>query len=722
MKLRTLEPFGIEVTDLPDLSAASDTEIEQIVAAVLSNDGCGILVVRNQDLPPKKLQDALFRFKGHFGMPLKYDRWPGQSPGVIGCPYLALLGNYKARKDNDLGVDCSVGEQIGEFKPAQNVVEEWHTDGSFLRSPKAAIALYAPLHLKDALPPVGAATRFASNARLYDSLDDDEKARLDGLATVHSWESFMRFLEARDPKRPKVTAADIAKKPDMTYPLVRIHPETGQRAFYINPKNTKRVVRLAPGWPNTPSETPPLPEEAPDDAAGEKLVKDLAERIIATGVYAHQWTPGDFVLWDNRQLLHAASPFDADKYERLLFRCEFSGEPVLHLPLNRPISGKTAPLEHPTLRDKYEYHLRCHPGSVAWGYLDANRPAQLIVPNGATVAIDTVTGDPTCLPCNEEDLGNSDEHLSFSNQNGGSSKWYTPPEMTSIYKEVTDRMIPGHILTGPVYVRDAKPGDVLAIDILEVGCRSNWAWTVSRPFGGLLEKAAPAHLRHTKLSTVSTPANPSGVAHPPWGGELPLRPFFGVIGTAPPANLGRQSSIPPRNAYGGNLDLKELVAGTTLFLPVHVDGALLYVGDGHARQGDGECCGTALETCLSGGFRLTVIKPQEGPSRPFPVKAPLSKPRAETPNELITMACAMRFDEAAKEALEEMLNWLGELRPGLKREDAYMLLSVAADVRVTQLCNAVSRGAHVVVDKSVLPPALSEEEVNGSAAKRSRHQ
>ena len=119
---------------------------------------------------------------------------------------------------------------------------------------------------------------------------------------------------------------------------------------------------------------------------------------------------------------------------------------------------------------------------------------------------------------------------------------------------------------------------------------------------------------------------------------------------------------------------------------------------------------------------MTVIKPQEGPSRPFPVKAPLSKPRAETPNELITMACAMRFDEAAKEALEEMLNWLGELRPGLKREDAYMLLSVAADVRVTQLCNAVSRGAHVVVDKSVLPPALSEEEVNGSAAKRSRHQ
>jgi len=135
-----------------------------------------VLCVRGQDLPPVALQEALFKFARYFGAPLKYERWPGQSPGVEGCQYLALLGNYRARKDNDLGVRCKQGEHIGEFKPAQNVVEEWHTDGSFLQSPKAAICLYAPLALEDALPPAGAATRFASPARLYDTLDDEEKA------------------------------------------------------------------------------------------------------------------------------------------------------------------------------------------------------------------------------------------------------------------------------------------------------------------------------------------------------------------------------------------------------------------------------------------------------------------------------------------------------------------------------------------------------------------
>jgi len=139
MRIRKLldAPLGVEVLDLPDVSKATDGQIKQIFDAMQGEDGCGVLCVRGQDLPPVALQEALFKFARYFGAPLKYERWPGQSPGVEGCPYLALLGNYRARKDNDLGVRCKQGEHIGEFKPAQNVVEEWHTDGSFLQSPKA---------------------------------------------------------------------------------------------------------------------------------------------------------------------------------------------------------------------------------------------------------------------------------------------------------------------------------------------------------------------------------------------------------------------------------------------------------------------------------------------------------------------------------------------------------------------------------------------------------
>lgn len=174
---------------------------------------------------------------------------------------------------------------------------------------------------------------------------------------------------------------------------------------------------------------------------------------------------------------------------------------------------------------------------------------------------------------------------------------------------------------------------------------------------------------------------------------------------------------------------------------VHAAGALLVLGDGHARQGDGECCGTALETSLSGAVRLTVLKSSVpravpassmvsssiiAPATPLVranhdavraaaaasmgVRAPLARPRAESPSALITLACAARVDDAASHALEEMLAWLAEVRPRLARADAYLLLSVAADVRITQLVNGTSRGCHCVLEKRCLPPADREEE------------
>jgi alpha-ketoglutarate-dependent taurine dioxygenase len=170
---------------------------------------------------------------------------------------------------------------------------------------------------------------------------------------------FMRFLEARDPSREKVTEADIAAKPEVAWPLVRTHPRTGRRSLYINPKNTRAVVSL-PEWPTDPIQlaaqgtrvapalsgldqsscvetldsTQTAVLEAMDgDAEGVKFVHGLASAVLDSGVYAHKWMKGDFLIWDNRVLLHAASPFDASAYERFLFRMEFPGEVVMKAPL-----------------------------------------------------------------------------------------------------------------------------------------------------------------------------------------------------------------------------------------------------------------------------------------------------------------------------------------------------------------------------------------------------
>jgi alpha-ketoglutarate-dependent taurine dioxygenase len=204
MEIHHLSPFGIEVRGLEDLSAATPAQVRSLFDAMVSDAGCGVLVVRAQHLPPAALERTLHAFGAHFGAPIRYDRWPGQSKGVEGHPHLSLLGNYRARRDGDLGVACVAGERIGEYKPAIDAIEEWHTDGSFLAAPKAAVALYAPRDLTGALPAEGGATRFASCARAFDALPPEERAALHGLGSVHSWELFMRLLEARDPAHPKV--------------------------------------------------------------------------------------------------------------------------------------------------------------------------------------------------------------------------------------------------------------------------------------------------------------------------------------------------------------------------------------------------------------------------------------------------------------------------------------------------------------------------------------
>ena len=169
--------------------------------------------------------------------------------------------------------------------------------------------------------------------------------------------------------------------------------------------------------------------------------------------------------------------------------------------------------------------------------------------------------------------------------------------------------------------------------------------------------------------------------------EIPLRPFFGVIGVAPPIQTGRISSGPPW-IHTGNMDNKELVAGTALYLPVHVKGALFSVGDGHAGQGDGEICLTALETSLRGTFQFTVRKDMM-----------LRWARAETPTHYMTMGFHENLEEAAKIAVDEMLDFLVSEKH-LSRDNAYVLASDAVDLRITQLVDG-KKGVHALLPKAI---------------------
>jgi acetamidase/formamidase len=302
------------------------------------------------------------------------------------------------------------------------------------------------------------------------------------------------------------------------------------------------------------------------------------------------------------------------------------------------------------------------PDTVKWGFFDAAIPAVAHVASGSEVIIDTVSGEPNCLPSDRE--------------------YEILPEHRPILKQV-ERGPGPHFLTGPIHVEGAKPGDVLEVDILDVTLRQNWGFNLIIPLLGTIPEDFPNF--ELKILPIDKNARTVSLA---WGGKLDLNPFFGVMGVAPPPNWGRITSIVPR-AMGGNMDNKELVAGTKVYFPVFNDGALFSVGDGHGAQGDGEVCITAVETALTGRFKLTVRNDIE-----------LAAPRAETPTHYITMGFDEDLDDAVKQALRDMIRWIGEVRQ-LSKSDAYTLCSLAADFRVTQTVN-MAKGAHCMLRKSIL--------------------
>jgi acetamidase/formamidase len=236
-------------------------------------------------------------------------------------------------------------------------------------------------------------------------------------------------------------------------------------------------------------------------------------------------------------------------------------------------------------------------------------------------------------------------------------------------------------MSGPIFVQGAAPGDTLEVRILAIEFLHNFGVNAFSPGGGVLPDEYP----YAQLKLLRWPAGADRVEFKP-GITLPIVPFFGSIGVAPPPLVGRISSRPP-GWHGGNLDNKDLVAGSILYLPVHVTGALLSVGDGHAMQGHGEVTGTALETSLRGTFELRVRKGQR-----------LRWPRAETPTHYISMGLHEDLDEAARLATRELIDFL-VAEKGLSRDDAYMLCSLAADLHVTQAVDA-TKGVHATIAKS----------------------
>jgi acetamidase/formamidase len=316
------------------------------------------------------------------------------------------------------------------------------------------------------------------------------------------------------------------------------------------------------------------------------------------------------------------------------------------------------------------HRIAATPDTVRFGAFDATFPPVLTIRSGEVVELQCVSGGPEAMPRPETGL-------------------VVPPALAAIHAANPPRLGP-HILTGPVAVECAEPGDMLqvAIEAIEPGC--DWGFCGFRPLFGTLPEDFPYHrMLHIPVDRTARTAT-----LPMAGGiTLPLAPFFGVMGVAPPAEWGRLSTKEPR-AHGGNLDNKELVAGSTLFLPVHVPGALFSAGDGHGMQGDGEVCINALEMCLNGRFRLSVVK---GGGAKDPI---LRFPRAETPTHYISMGMHEDLDLAMKQALREMIAFI-VTRANIPAEDAYQFCSLAVDFHVTQTVNG-EKGVHGMLRKGIL--------------------
>lgn len=300
--------------------------------------------------------------------------------------------------------------------------------------------------------------------------------------------------------------------------------------------------------------------------------------------------------------------------------------------------------------------------NMLWGYLQAGVAPVLRVQSGDTVELGSFpAGGRECLPADLK-------------------------RVPAAYLEAIAALEQGagpHFVTGPVHVDGAQPGDVLQVDILDAWPTMDWGYmAIQPPLGALADEFTEHRMVQPDIDLQR------GVTRMPWGTEIDLDPFFGIMAVAPPADWGRCGSSVPM-AFGGNMDNKELKPGTTLYLPVFNEGAQFFAGDGHGVQGDGEVCLTALEMGIAGRFRLTVRRDLS-----------LTQPFAESATHLISIGLHEDLDEAARQAVREMILHLQRLTT-LTRDEAYMLCSVAGDLRISQLVDG-NKGVHMLLPRRYL--------------------
>lgn len=327
--------------------------------------------------------------------------------------------------------------------------------------------------------------------------------------------------------------------------------------------------------------------------------------------------------------------------------------------------------------------LLATPETVVWGaYGGAIKPA-LTVQSGDTVSIQTLStcGPPAGLRAR------------------GVAETDIPAWVAAIFEHqptAENRGPGGHLLTGPVAIEGAAPGDTLEVRIQKVEIDVPWACNGFGSGRGFLPNDFP----YSRMKLIPLDRQKM-IGHFAPGVDIPLHPFFGSMGIAV-SPAGRTDSAPPW-MNGGNMDNRELVAGTTLFLPVNSKGANFEVGDGHANQGNGEVDITALETQLTGTFQFILHK---GPSDLGETSNRLLWPRAETPSSYISMGFHEDLKSATEMAIRNMITFLANpemspVRPALSRADAYALVSVACDVDITQLVDLPRVGVHVVCPKAI---------------------
>ncbi len=314
------------------------------------------------------------------------------------------------------------------------------------------------------------------------------------------------------------------------------------------------------------------------------------------------------------------------------------------------------------------HRLLATPDTVAYGYYWSEAKPALRIASGDIIDVDTLL---TNSPMGLQRSGIPDEEIQESLR----------AVVAAFPQGHALRGPGGHILTGPVYVEGAQPGDTLEVRVLSIDLPIDYGYNgCSGYLRENCDRSQPQKIFRFNRTAMTSQFLP--------GIEIPLKPFFGSMGVAPAPEIGRVSSNPP-GRHAGNLDNRELVAGSTLYIPVFVPGALFEVGDGHAAQGDGEVNQTAIETSLRGRLQLTVRKDMK-----------LTWPRAETATDFITMAADPDLVVATKTAIQEMVDFLAATK-GLTKHQAYQLTSIAGHVAMTQLVDLPNLGVHVKISKSL---------------------